>query len=347
MLIIDPAPAGGDEALPSSPSRVPVNEPLDADRTHSPSPVIRLAKPAGPGYGSADVGTHGPLHEDMTPTSTRRNYGHGRGPRNKPESSMSQRIILKTKMDQMPHSSSPAPPGAAHPVLHTSSNTNGVNQRRPRPETSHQKAVNLNRTLRMNHILHNQISSEHERIRRKKRIESSSFGFLAMKRIINLPDGYDSEDEHSYGPGGLVPNPGEDEDYGEEALRSKKQLDRAIRRLEREGHGGPLGGLLKSLHKRKRPEYESGDEDDQGDGQHSVKARKTNGSASHAAQSSRRRDEASHEEGLDDLDLDLLGESRGEEDQVDEEMEEGESGMDDESEGGGDEQSDEEMCEQE
>lgn len=260
---------------------------------------------------------------------------------------MSQRIILKTKMDQMPHSSSPAPPGAAHPVLHTSSNTNGVNQRRPRPETSHQKAVNLNRTLRMNHILHNQLGTEHERIRKKKRIESSSFGFLAMKRIINLPDGYDSEDEHSYGPGGLVPTPGEDEDYGEEALRGKKQLDRAVRRLDREGHGGPLGGLLRNLHKRKRPDYGSGDEDDQGERRDSTKARKTNGDAADAVQPNRRRDGASHEEGLDDLDLDLLGESRGEEEQVDEEMEEGESGMEDESEAGGDEQSDEEMCEQE
>ncbi|SLM37452.1 hypothetical protein LPUS_07289 [Lasallia pustulata] len=352
----NPAPAGGDEHLPSSPARIPVNEPLiDTDRTHSPSPVTRLAKPAGPGYGSADVGIHSPLHDDMTPTGTRRSYGHGRGPRNKPEANMSQRIILKTKMDQMPHSFSPAPPGAGHPVLHTSSNTNGVNQRRPRPETSHQKAVNLNRTLRMNHILHNQLGTEHERVRKRKRFESSSYGFLAMKRIINLPDGYDSEDEHSYGPGGLVPNSDEEEDYGEEALRGKKQLDRAIRRLDREGHRGPLGGLLKTFHKRKRPEYESGDEDDHGQSrQRSAKARKSNGSAGHALQSSRSRgDEVGREEGLDDLDLDLLGESRGEEEQVDEEMEEGEgegegdSGMDDESEGGGDEQSDEEGCEQE
>ena len=275
---------------------------------------------------------------------TRRNHGHGRGPRNKPEANISQRIILKTKMDQIPNSSSPAPPGAAHPILHTSNNTNGVNQRRPRPETSHQKAVNLNRTMRMNHILHNQLGTEHERIRKKKKNESSSFGFLAMKRIIYLPDGYDSEDEHSYGPGGLVPNPGEEEDYGEEALRGKKHLDRAVRRLDREAHGGPLRGLVKSFQKRKKARYESGDEEDQGQRRYSMKASKTNGSASHGMQARHRRDRASHEEGLDDLDLDLLGESR-EDDQVDEDMEDGESGMEDESEGGGDEQSDEDMCE--
>ncbi|MCJ1305478.1 hypothetical protein MMC08_008292 [Hypocenomyce scalaris] len=341
----NPAPAGGDEALPSSPGRVLINEPLiDTDRTQSLSPLVKLPKPAGPGYGSADISIHSQLNEESTHMGTRRNYGHGRGPRNKPEANISQRIILKTKMDQIPNSSSPAPPGAAHPILHTINNTNGVNQRRPRPETSHQKAVNLNRTMRMNHILHNQLGIEHERIRKKKKNESSSFGFLAMKRIIYLPDGYDSEDEHSYGPGGLVPNPGEEEDYGEEALRGKKHLDRAVRRLDREAHGGPLRGLVKSFQKRKKARYESGDEEDQGQRRYSVKASKTNGSASHGMQAGHRRDRASHEEGLDDLDLDLLGESR-EDDQVDEDMEDGESGMEDESEGGGDEQSDEDMCE--
>lgn len=110
----------------------------------------------------------------------------------------------------------------------------------------------MNRKMRIEHILHRQMVQEHVAIRREKKMKGSSFGFTAMKRIKDLPDGYDTENESSWGPGGLVTNHDEPEDFGEEALRQKKVIDRAIRRLLREEAGGALDGLVAGYRKRKR-----------------------------------------------------------------------------------------------
>ena len=138
--------------------------------------------------------------------------------------------VFKTRMDQRPDASTPAPPGISHPILHAG-NSNGVKRQRRPTLTSHQKAVNINRKMRIEHILHRQLLSHHSSIRERKKKDSSSFGFMAMKRIKDLPDGYDTDDEQAWGPGGLVPNPDEMEDFGEEALRQTKSIDRTVRRL--------------------------------------------------------------------------------------------------------------------
>lgn len=67
-----------------------------------------------------------------------------------------------------------------------------------------------------------------------------------MTRIFDLPEDYDTEDETSknWGPGGLVPGPNEMEDFGYEASFRKKVVNRALRRLGREG---TLPGLTRSL----------------------------------------------------------------------------------------------------
>lgn len=217
----------------------------------------------------------------------------------------------------------------------------------------------MNRKMRIEHILHRQMVQEHVAIRREKKIKGSSFGFTASKRIRDLPDGYDTENESSWGPGGLVINRDEPEDFGEEALRQKKVIDRAIRRLLREEAGGALDGLVAGYRKRKRKEEmdrygnqggdsnrdnnnnnnrasqsQQGRERDrelrsgqkrgiknqqqnhgQHRNQHSYNHRNHSHNSSNAPGSGRgRRDrsegEARREEGLDDLDLDLLGESR-------------------------------------
>ena len=215
------------------------------------------------------------------------------------------RPVLKTRVESFPHSSSPAPPGSGHPILH-SSGTNGIGSRRQRPETSHQKAVNMNRKMRVDHILHKQIAIKFNEARRKKKAANSSFGLMVMNRVKDLPDMYDTEEEGSWGPGGLVPNLGEIEDFGEEAVAYRKAIDRAVRRLYREENGGSLIRLANSYRKgKRRPRGYDVDEEKQ------PRSKK------------RRRDDGSHgldgvrsEEALDDLDRDLLGEGRDEDEEM-------------------------------
>lgn len=286
-------------------------------------------------------------------------YWIGKSVEENPASALYGPSVIRTRMDHRHDPSTPAPPGISHPILHAGHPNGAISQRRPRPETSHQKAVNMNRKMRIEHILHRQMVQEHVAVRREKRMKGSSFGFTAMKRIKDLPDSYDTENESSWGPGGLVTNLDEPEDFGEEALRQKKVIDRAVRRLLREEAGGALEGLVAGYRKRKRKEEMERYGNNQGDdsnrdhnnnrasqsqqgrerereprsgqkrgsknqqqqnhsqhrNQHSYNHRNHSHNSSNAPGSGRgRRDrsegEARREEGLDDLDLDLLGESR-------------------------------------
>lgn len=204
----------------------------------------------------------------------------------------------------MPGSSPPVPPGAGNPILH-SAISNGY--RRSRPETSHQKAVNQNRRMRTDHILHKQLAKRHRSARVSKISATSSFGLMIMNRVRDLPEMYDSDDDASWGPGGLMPYPHEmADDYGEEALRHKKVVDRAARRLYREENGGSIKGLAKRFRKLKR-KFGGYDEDD---GNPSLKRGMGNGGG--GPYRDRSREGETREEGLDDLDLDLLGEGRDE-----------------------------------
>jgi hypothetical protein len=65
--------------------------------------------------------------------------------------------------------------------------------------------------------------------------ESDDFILRTARRIEELPDDYDTEDEgSSWGPGGLVPNPwSEGVHYGEEANSWSNLLRRAKRRSDR------------------------------------------------------------------------------------------------------------------
>lgn len=191
--------------------------------------------------------------------------------------------------------------------------------RRARPETSHQKAVNKNRRMRTDHILHKQMLNAQKSARRDKRVAKSSLGMLAYERILEIPDLYDTEEERSWGPAGLVLNPGrESEDYGEEAIRHRKVVDRALRRLDRvefaANVNGAVGGgtvatypWFKQKRKRKERDYENEDDENvlqqprggkRGRGDENGVLHKTNGEGQQ------------RQEGLDDLDLDLLGEGR-------------------------------------
>ena len=216
------------------------------------------------------------------------------------------RLALKSISDATLGSSPPAPPGSGHHVL-SSGPLNGV--RRPRPETSHQKAVNINRKMRMDHILHKQLMSSQREIRHEKRKILGSFGLQVMSRLHRYSDMYDSDDENALGPGGLVPSSSEKEDFGEEAIRHKTAIDRALRRLFREDNGGSAAVALRAEERRHRKTREPVEADPQ------PSVRKRRKYVRRAPPRPRHQKvivEPVVDEDLDELDLDLLGENREE-----------------------------------
>ena len=265
----------------------------DTDRTRSPSPsgadTRTLYKPT---LGENRVGANG-SGPDMAPLA-QSNFADR--PRGMSDHLTSQRQTLKTRAYRPP-GSSPGPGCSSSQPLGNHSITNPLGSRRPRPETTHQKAVNMNRKMRIDHIIHQKLSQEHAIVRQRREGQKRTNFFRSMRRIRDLPDNYASDKEESWGPGGLLPNGDEDEDYGEEALQLKKVLERTVRRLEREDNGRLPSEGTRAHRKRKRKSEDQMSEDDHGGligrGQETGEGE-------------------SKDETLDDLDLDLLGESRDE-----------------------------------
>lgn len=167
-----------------------------------------------------------------------------------------QRLVLKTRMDHTPDAS-PAPPGSNHPVLNRFIPEPSLSQapgRRPRPLTQHQIAVEQNRRQRIEYLLAKRRSNAYRVIRGKRERE---IPFARYGRLLQgLPDGYDTEDEGtSWGKGGLLPNPEEEDDYGECASFFLSVVRKAARRLDRwdyEGANGPKKNRQKEREKRQR-----------------------------------------------------------------------------------------------
>ncbi|KAE8160233.1 hypothetical protein BDV40DRAFT_270950 [Aspergillus tamarii] len=155
-----------------------------------------------------------------------------------------QRLILKTKMEHTPDASSPAPPGSGHPVLNRfvtePSLPQQTSSRRPRPLTQHQLAVEQNRRQRIEYILAKRKNEAYRLLRTKRETE---IPFHRYNRLLqNVPDNYDTEDEdNSWGKGGLIPNPEEEEDYGECASFYLSVIRKASRRLDRWDHENANG----------------------------------------------------------------------------------------------------------
>ena len=147
-------------------------------------------------------------------------------------------------------------------------------------------------------------------MRRDQRRNRSSFGMMVMNRVKDLPENYDSDEDTSWGPGGLVPNRNEPEDYGAEAVRYKKVLDRALRRLARAENDGPATGLSKGYRRRRKRSMER---EDVQEGFDRYEARK-GGNDGASGQKTKDRGGQADEDQLDELDLDLLGENMEDED---------------------------------
>ncbi|KAL8874667.1 MAG: hypothetical protein Q9174_000007 [Haloplaca sp. 1 TL-2023] len=310
----------------------------DADRSPSPYPRgHNVHKSYASDYTGGDVLVTGIIHDVSPGAYDERGRQSGDG-----GESANLRLIMKTRNggDNTRNASPAMAPGAAHSTFFSSAN--GHSYRRSRPQTTHQKAVDVNRKMRVEHIMHQQLLGQHSKIRRQKRRDGLSFGYTAMKRIRDMPNDYDTDEERFGMPGGLGPNPGEKEDYGEEALQQKKALDRAIRRLGRGDSGLRLNGLIRVSARRKRKHeanaLNTGQPLPKRRRQGAVLPRHPASTAAKAnltgtePQGRRQDDEAKHRESLDALDLDLLGETRDDE-HGDEDAEE-ESGLD-ESEGDG------------
>lgn len=190
--------------------------------------------------------------------------GNSARPRNKQvkrESSLNravgqQRLILKTRMDHTPDAS-PAPPGSNHPVLNRFIAEPSLSQapgRRPRPLTQHQIAVEQNRRQRIEYLLAKRRTNAYRMLRAKRNAETP---FVRYGRLVQgLPDGYDTEDEdNSWGKGGLLPNPNEEDDYGECASFFLSVVRKAARRLDRwdyEDANGPKKDRQKEREERQK-----------------------------------------------------------------------------------------------
>ncbi|KAL2867966.1 putative INO80 chromatin remodeling complex (Ies1) [Aspergillus lucknowensis] len=201
-------------------------------------------------------------------------YGYQAGSLDGP----SPRLVLKTKAEQTPDAASPAPPGSGHPVLNrfiteASPNHQG-SSRRPRPLTQHQLAVERNRRQRIEYILAKRKSDAYRVLRQKRENE---IPFARYGRLLqNLPDGYDTDDEKSWGKAGILPNPEEEEDFGECASYFLSVIRKASRRLDRWDHenaNGPRRDRKKEREERQKAREEAMDIEDVIEGKLSSRSR--------------------------------------------------------------------------
>ena len=280
----------------------------DNDPTRSPSPSSGLPLKPTPDGPEGHTAIANSKNQISTPSA------RAPQPMSRSESNP-QRLILKTRIENFHHSSSPIPPGSGQQTFHTNT-SHGSGSRRQRPETSHQKAVNINRKLRINHILHQKVKQTHRIAREQRSRHRSSFGLMVMNRVKGLPDIYDSDEENAWGLGGLLPNRNEADDFGEEALSYKKAIDRAVRRLHRQENSMSSGTANKHHQEKKRMPR-----DNKNNG---ISKRRPKDRSSRGAGFSGNHRRVQREETLDDLDLALLGEGQDEDDEMDYD-----SGMDD------------------
>ena len=173
-----------------------------------------------------------------------------------------QRLILKTKSEQTPDASSPAPPANGSAGFNRFVNEPAVpntSSRRPRPLTQHQLAVEKNRRERVQYLLAKKKEATNQgfRTRREMEIPFARYGRL----LQSLPDGYDTDDEeHSWGKGGLLSNPDEEEDYGECASYFLSVIRKATRRLDRwdlDNANGPKRDRKKEREERQKAKQEA------------------------------------------------------------------------------------------
>ena len=260
--------------------------------------------------------------------------GRGRWSRDKRERAGPQRIILKTRADQRAGSSSPAPAGAGQAL----SQGDGSTQRRPRPLTAHQIAVERNRQQRVDYLLDRRLRKIFHACKSARRKDGVIWRAwvrheATLDPLANSDDDRRS-DNHSFrdhGPAGLVALTSEADDFGEEIAAYAAAIRRTARRLDRwDALGNGVGGVMGTTRKLARtgrdqasPSSSKNDEDDENDFEDDRRAlsRRRRGSSPGPDLYGDGDEEGDAE--LDDMDRELLGEldAEGEEGEGDEEEE--------------------------
>ncbi|KAI9821617.1 MAG: hypothetical protein M1832_003291 [Thelocarpon impressellum] len=179
--------------------------------------------------------------------------GRGRWLRDSRDHSAPHNAFLKTRMKQVPDSSSPAPPGPSHPILHPEGPNN---QRRPRPLTAHQIAVERNRQQRVDYLLDRRLRKIFARCQKARARDGAIWRAWTRHEAMAEPL-ENSEDEgndgvtrvggpyREHGPAGLIPLESEADDFGEELASYAAAVRRAGRRLKRwDGLGKGVGGVM-------------------------------------------------------------------------------------------------------
>lgn len=164
---------------------------------------------------------------------------------------------------QLESSPAPSPHVDSHPA-----------QRRARPLTAHQLAVEQSRNEHVNHILSRGLKKAHHVARKTRKREGAILRAVQRTALLGQQMCEDSEDEslqmRNPGPfkerglGGLVQLKGEPDDYGEEMLAYATAIKRANRRLVRwegdEGWKDRLHRAATSEDIAKRLEWEKEDD---------------------------------------------------------------------------------------
>ena len=223
-------------------------------------------------------------------------------------------------MDQVPDGSSPAPPGSGHPVLHPDGNS----QRRPRPLTAHQIAVERNRQQRVDYLLDRRLRKIFSHCE-KSRLRDGAFWRAWTRHEMMADPLLNSDDEtrdrngpfREHGPGGLIPLDSEADDYGEEIGAYAAAVRRSGRRLERwhglgKGKGGVMGPT-KAVNGAKKKSAAHAEECEEGES----RLRESSLGLEEGEGEEGEREDGENEGELDDMDRELLGEMDGDEEAED------------------------------
>lgn len=250
---------GGPRGKPTSHAKsIIADYPSDTDRTRSASPPGNHGTPFGTkSTPNMRINT---LLNDETPTASAPPVKPGRGnwSRNRANAAAGGRHSFKPKFEAhtsqdgtSPSTNAPAasltngPHGFYLPL-----NGSDPTHKRSRPLTQHQLAVEQYRKRRVDVILDRGLRAQY-RVAKRRRVGNGAI-WSAWLRCKTLHDGYDTDedsniqaqhqmdmeiDERSKSPpplfGGLLPNPVEADDGGEEAYIRAKIMGRVARRLER------------------------------------------------------------------------------------------------------------------
>jgi Ino eighty subunit 1 len=251
-----PAPVKGgtrNKFIQAAPKR---EYPSDSDQTRSTSPAHRNSKQR------AGMGVLTVLNDESSPVPAPKPKGPGRGNwrRNKDPNAVASAAAPRSQPKTGTGELGPSGPHGFYLQLNGTDPTPSSNKR-ARPPTSHQLALEKYRKERVNHILDRGLRSARASAGRKRKREAPIQ--RAWKRCKGLDSGWDSEEEAhitaagrigaakmGLAMGGFGQNDWESPNWGEESAAVAHAFRRMRRRLDR--YEGGDGLVATSIRKGKR-----------------------------------------------------------------------------------------------